>query len=597
MNQEFVEALDQLERERGIAKEVLVEAVEAALVSALKRDQKSAQNIRVQLDPTTGEIRVFNRRNVVEEVMDDREEINLAEAKAINPQYELGDVVEEVILPKEFGRIAAQTAKQVVVQRIREAERSLIYDEFTNRVGDIITGIVQRYEQRNIFVDLGKVEGVLPPSEQMPGERYEQGTRLKVFIVEVKRTTKGPQVITSRTRAGLLKRLFELEVPEIQEGLVEIKAVAREPGARSKIAVYSREPHVDPVGACVGARGNRVQMIVRELKGEKIDIIPWNPDWEMFISKAMSPARVAAVQLAPSRKIALVVVPDHQLSLAIGREGQNARLAAKLTGWRIDIRSETQIAEMSEEELEVIIPFEDEYAKPLEEELPSAEEEPIAEAEQPEGPLAEPLQEGTTGEQVTEGEKPAAEAEEEEGRAKEGAKRKTRKGRTKQREIELEMEPLEETGIGFFSDVLGSRQAQAKPEETERAIPAQAAPEETPDLVELPLAMAFSKVKAVSSDEASSPLAEALRKVELTAAPKVARAKKSPAAKETTAKATAKAKEAGAKAPAKARDKGAAAQGKAKETGTKAGAKAKETGAKEPAKPKNKDRTKGEADA
>ncbi len=441
MNQEFVEALDQLERERGIAKEVLVEAVEAALVSALKRDQRSAQNIRVQLDPATGEIKVFNRRTVVEEVMDEREEISLAEAKAISPHFELGDTVEEAILPKEFGRIAAQTAKQVVVQRIREAERSLIYDEFTNRVGDIITGIVQRYEQRNVFVDLGKVEGILPPSEQMPGERYEQGMRLKVYIVEVKRTTKGPQVITSRTRAGLLKRLFELEVPEIQEGLVEIKAVAREPGARSKIAVFSREPHVDPVGACVGARGNRVQMIVRELKGEKIDIIPWNPDWEMFISKAMSPARVAAVQLAPSRKIALVVVPDHQLSLAIGREGQNARLAAKLTGWRIDIRSETQIAEMTEEELEAIIPFEDEYAQPPAEQPPSAEER-IAEAAQPELPAAAPLEEIPV-ELAGEEQKPIGEAEEEEGRPKEGAKRKARKGRTKQREIELEMEPLD----------------------------------------------------------------------------------------------------------------------------------------------------------
>ncbi|MGE5599421.1 MAG: transcription termination factor NusA [Bacteroidota bacterium] len=456
MNQEFVEALDQLERERGIAKEILVEAVEAALVSALKRDQKSGQNVRVQLDPDTGEIKVFNRRTVVEEVLDDREEIDLTEAKRIDPRYELGDVVEEEIRPKEFGRIAAQTAKQVVVQRIREAERTLIYDEFATRVGDIITGIVQRFEQRNVLIDLGKVEGVLPQAEQIPGERYEQGMRLKVYIVEVKRTTKGPQVIVSRTRAGLLKRLFELEVPEIQDGLVEIKGVAREPGARSKIAVYSREPHVDPVGACVGTRGNRVQMIVKELRGERIDIIPWNPDWEMFIAKAMSPARVAAVQLAPSKKIALVVVPDHQLSLSIGREGQNARLAAKLTGWKIDIRSESQIAEMTEEELEAIIPLEDEYALP-EEERPAEEIELPADAEEEE-PSPAPEEEASVG-PVVEAGAPADEEEEEEVK-REGAKRWTRKGRAKQREIEMELETLEDAGLGFFSDVLDSRRAE-----------------------------------------------------------------------------------------------------------------------------------------
>ncbi|NLG83559.1 MAG: transcription termination/antitermination protein NusA [Firmicutes bacterium] len=524
MNQEFVEALAQLERERGIAKEVLIEAVEAALVSALKRDQRSAQNIRVQLDPATGEIKVFHRRTVVEEVTDEREEISLAEAQALDPRYQVGDVVEELIQPKEFGRIAAQTAKQVVVQRIREAERALIYDEYANRVGDIVTGIVHRFEQKNVYVDLGKVEGILPPGEQTPGEKYEQGMRLKVYIVEVKRTTKGPQVIVSRSRAGLLKRLFELEVPEIQEGLVEIKAIAREPGARSKIAVYSREPHVDPVGACVGARGSRVQMIVRELRGERIDIIPWNPDWEIFISKAMSPARVAAVQLAPSKRLALVVVPDHQLSLAIGKEGQNARLAAKLTGWRIDIRSESQIAEMTEEELEAIIPYEDQYTEvPVE--LPPLEEEavPVAGAGvSPEGmeegePAAVPAApEETMAEEMAvnppeEVEEP--EEEEEERRSKETVKRRIRKGRSKKREIELELETVEETGIGFFSDVLGSRTARTEPETTPEKQPQEGGPVAvSEEEFTSPLALALSKVRAMMGDQPSTALAEALLK-------------------------------------------------------------------------------------
>jgi len=512
MNQEFVEALGQLERERGIAKEVLVEAVEAALVSALKRDQKSAQNIRVQLDPTNGVIRVFNRRLVVEEVLDDHEEVDLEQAKKIDPHYQMGDFVEEEIQPKEFGRIAAQTAKQVVVQRIREAERSLIYDEFVNRVGDIVTGVVQRYEQRNVFIDLGKVEGTLPPSEQIPGERYEQGNRLKVLVVEVKRTPKGPQVITSRTRAGLLKRLFELEVPEIQEGLVEIKAVAREAGARSKIAVYSREPHVDPVGACVGARGNRVQMIVRELKGEKIDIIPWNPDWEMFISKAMSPARVAAVQLASGRKIALVVVPDHQLSLSIGKEGQNVRLAAKLTGWKIDIRSESQIAEMTEEELEAIIPFEEEYAEP---EQKSADED-LEQVAVDQGlalvddEVIAPEEPGATWEKQkgTAEEMPPTDEEEQE---QEAPRRKVRKGgRTKQREIELEMESMDDTGLGFFSDVLGDGKEGEKAAGDEVAVPAE---ESAPDVSPIAKALSKAKDRVEVNREELSPIATALLKV------------------------------------------------------------------------------------
>ncbi len=345
MNHEFMDALEQLEREKGISKEILLDAIETALASAYKRDQKAAQSIEVRVDPANGSFHVYTHRTVVEEVEDDKNEISLTEAQKINTIYELGDLVEFEIFPKEFGRIAAQTAKQVVVQRIREAERSMIYEEFADRMGDLITGIVQRNEQKNIFIDLGRIEGILPSNEQMPNEHYELGMRLKTFVVEVKKTTKGPQVLLSRTRNGLLKRLFELEVPEIQDGLVEIKSVAREPGYRSKVAVYSRDPQVDPVGSCVGAKGIRVQMIVRELKGEKIDLVPWSADPVEFILNALSPSKVTEVKILPSKKMAVVIVPDFQLSLAIGREGQNARLAAKLTGWKIDIKSESQAAE------------------------------------------------------------------------------------------------------------------------------------------------------------------------------------------------------------------------------------------------------------
>lgn len=349
MNHEFMDALEQVEREKGISKEILLDAIETALASAYKRDQKVAQSIEVRIDPDSGAFRVYTHKTVVEEVEDDKNEIDLTDAQKINPIYELGDLVEFEIFPKEFGRIAAQTAKQVVVQRIREAERGIIYEEFANRVGDLITGIIQRFEQKNIFIDLGRIEGILPGNEQMPNEHYEQGMRIKTFVVEVKKTTKGPQVLLSRTRTGLLKRLFELEVPEVQDGLVEIKSVAREPGHRSKLAVYSRDSQVDPVGACVGSRGIRVQMIVRELKGEKIDVIPWSADPIDFIINALSPAKVSDVKILPSKKTAIVIVPDFQLSLAIGKEGQNARLAAKLTGWKIDIKSETQATERAEE--------------------------------------------------------------------------------------------------------------------------------------------------------------------------------------------------------------------------------------------------------
>ena len=338
----FLDALKELAAEKGVEEEVLFDAIEAALISAYKRNFGSAQNVRVVLDRHTGAYHVYAIKTVVEEVFDDVEEISLAQARTINPDYEIDGTIEIEVTPANFGRIAAQAAKQVVVQRVREAERGIIYEEFMSREGDIITGLVSRVENRNVFIDLGKTEAILMPAEQIAGETYEHGDRIKAYIVEVKRTSKGPQIVVSRTHPGLLKRLFELEVPEIQEGIVEIKSVAREPGMRPKIAVWSREEDVDPVGSCVGHKGLRVQAIVEELGSEKIDIVKWNEDSAKFIANALSPAEVVSVAVNEDEKVSRVVVPDYQLSLAIGKEGQNARLAAKLTGWKIDIKSETQ---------------------------------------------------------------------------------------------------------------------------------------------------------------------------------------------------------------------------------------------------------------
>lgn len=341
----FLEAVHELGKEKGIESEVLFDAIEAALISAYKRNFNAAQNVRVALDRQTGKYHVYAVKTVVEEVMDEVEEISLGEARAISPEYELDDIIEIEVTPANFGRIAAQTAKQVVVQRIREAERGMVYEEFSSREGDVVTGIIQRIEAKNIFIDLGKTEAVLTPTEQIPGEEYHHNDRLKAYIIEVCKTMKGPQVLVSRTHPGLLKRLFELEVPEIQEGVVEIKSVAREPGMRSKIAVYSKEENVDPVGSSVGHKGLRVQAIVDELRNEKIDIVKWNPEPAKFIANALSPAKVISVAINEEAKESRVVVPGYQLSLAIGKEGQNVRLAAKLTGWKIDIKSETQAAE------------------------------------------------------------------------------------------------------------------------------------------------------------------------------------------------------------------------------------------------------------
>ncbi|ARJ92393.1 Transcription termination/antitermination protein NusA [Listeria monocytogenes] len=346
MSTELLDALHVLEHDKGISREVLVEAIEAALTSAYKRNFKDAQNVRVDLNMENGSIHVLARKEAVEQVFDSRLEISMEEAHKLNPVYKPGDVVELEVTPKDFGRIAAQTAKQVVTQRVREAERGIIYDEFIDREDDIMTGIVERQDSRFIYVNLGKIEAILSQNEQMPNETYHAHDRIKVYLTKVEKTTKGPQIFVSRTHPGLLKRLFEMEVPEIYDGVVEIKSVAREAGDRSKISVYTANEEVDPVGACVGPKGARVQTIVNELKGEKIDIVEWSEDPFTFVANALSPSKVLDVIVNEADQATTVIVPDYQLSLAIGKRGQNARLAAKLTGWKIDIKSETVATEL-----------------------------------------------------------------------------------------------------------------------------------------------------------------------------------------------------------------------------------------------------------
>ncbi|MBE6030873.1 MAG: transcription termination/antitermination protein NusA [Firmicutes bacterium] len=342
MNAEFMVAIEELEKEKDISKDILIEAIESALVSAYKKNYGTSQNVRVAIDRETGDIDILMRKDIVEEVFDDLCEISLEEAREIDMRYEIGDVVEYQVTPKDFGRIAAQTAKQVVVQRIREAERGMVYDDYIQRQGEIITGTVQRFSNDTMFINMGKTEGILSPNEQVRGEHFSINERLKLYIMDVKRTSKGPQVYLSRSHPGLVKKLFELEVPEIQDKVVEIKNIAREAGSRTKIAVYTEDPNVDPVGSCVGPRGVRVQAVVDELFGEKIDIIPWSEVPEELISNVLAPAKVEAVYIDDEERSATVVVPDYQLSLAIGKEGQNVRLAAKLSGWKIDIKSHSQ---------------------------------------------------------------------------------------------------------------------------------------------------------------------------------------------------------------------------------------------------------------
>ena len=348
MQVDFVQALRDIEKEKDIPLEVLEEILEAALVSAYRKHYGSAGEIHVEIDWEDSRASIYARKKVVENIEDQHTELSIAEARKLDEGIQVGESIDIEVTPENFGRIAAQTAKQVVVQRIREAEREIIFSEFADRAGEVVTGVVQRRSGRSVFINVGKVEALLPASEQMPSDGYRFGERIKVYVVEVKRTTKTPHVLVSRSHPGLLRRLFELEVPEIHDGVVEIKAIAREAGLRTKVAVFSRQEYVDPVGACVGHRGSRVQAVVDELRGEKIDIVRWSDEMARYLASALSPARVNEVRIDEDGKTATVIVPDNQLSLAIGKEGQNVRLAARLTGWRIDIRSETQIAEIEE---------------------------------------------------------------------------------------------------------------------------------------------------------------------------------------------------------------------------------------------------------
>ena len=348
MNNELLEALTILEQEKNISKETLLEAIENSLLTACKNHFGKADNIKVNIDPETCEFHVLAEKTVVEKVEDDVTEISLANARMIDSDYNLGDVVNVEVKSKEFGRIATQNAKNVILQKIREEERKAIYSEYYSMEKDVVTGIVQRYVGKNISINLGKADAILTENEQVKGEVFKPTERIKVYILEVKSTPKGPKIMVSRTHPELVKRLFEAEVTEVKDGIVEIKSIAREAGSRTKIAVYSNDPDVDPVGACVGMNGARVNAIVSELRGEKIDIINWNENPAMLIENALSPAKVISVIADGEEKSAKVVVPDYQLSLAIGKEGQNARLAARLTGFKIDIKSETQARESGE---------------------------------------------------------------------------------------------------------------------------------------------------------------------------------------------------------------------------------------------------------
>lgn len=358
MNEEFVGALKELVKEKGICEDLLFTTIQDAMVAAYKKNyanaNTNAQNVKVNIDRESGEIHVYAQKTIVDEVYDNITEISIEEAKAISPKSEVDDIISIEVTPKNFGRVAAQLAKQVVTQRIKEAERSIIYDEYKEKEFDIITGTILRKDKGIVFVNLGKLEGIIGPNEQIPNEEYKFNEKLKLYIVEVKNGSKGPQIHVSRTHPGLVKRLFELEVPEIFEGVVEIKNISREAGSRSKIAVCSNNEEVDPMGACVGPKGVRVQSIVNELKNEKIDIIKWSKNPEEFIANSLSPAKVLSVAVYEESKSCQVVVDDNQLSLAIGKEGQNVRLAAKLTNWKIDIKSKSQREAQDEEDERIL---------------------------------------------------------------------------------------------------------------------------------------------------------------------------------------------------------------------------------------------------
>ncbi len=374
---EFISAMDELEKERGISKDYLVESLEAALVTAYKRNFDSVDNVKVTIDGQTGEIHIYAVMNVVEESQDPLLEINLKDAKKINKKAKVGETVDVEIKPKDFGRIAAQTAKQVVVQKIREVERDMVFTEYSDKKGEIVSGLVQKADPGTaIIVDLGKLEGIMPLKEQVPTEKYRVNDKIRGYVMSVERGAKGnPQAIISRSHPDFVRRLFELEIPEIYEGLIEVKSVSRDPGSRSKVAVYSKNENIDPVGSCVGQKGVRIQNIINELNGEKIDVIEWSEDPSTYIAASLLPSQVLAVDVREEEKFAQVIVPDDQLSLAIGKAGQNARLAARLTNWKVDIKSESQFRELLQYQEENEADVEDEIEEPLEEEANAEENE------------------------------------------------------------------------------------------------------------------------------------------------------------------------------------------------------------------------------
>jgi len=344
MNVNLSKVLDEIEKEKGISKNILIEAIESAIASAYKKNYASNINdVKIDISKESGAIKIFTSKTIVQNVLDPLNEISIDDLSISDKKkYDIDDTILIETMPKEFGRIAAQTAKQVIVQKIREAERNVIYEKYIDKERDIVTGVVQRIEHGNVIIDLGRTEALLLPNEQMKNEEYYKGKRIKIYILEVRKTSKGPKIFASRSHPELLKRLFELEVPEIHEGLVEIKNIARESGKRSKVAVYSKDERVDPIGACIGDRGSRIKSIMMELKDEKIDVIKWSDDEKILIANSLNPAKVILVNLFENEKTATVIVPDQQLSLAIGKAGQNARLAAKLTGWKVDIKSESE---------------------------------------------------------------------------------------------------------------------------------------------------------------------------------------------------------------------------------------------------------------
>ena len=390
MNTELLEALTILEKEKNISKEVLMEAIEQSLIQACKNHFGKADNVHVTIDHETCEFSVYADKTVVEVVEDPVMEISLSNAKMMDSKYELGDIVQVPIQSKQFGRIATQNAKNVILQKIREEERKVLYDEYFQKEKDVVTGVVQRYMGKNVSVNLGKVDAILSENEQVKGEVYKPTERIKVYVLEVKDSPKGPKIMVSRTHPELVKRLFEAEVTEVKDGIVEIKSIAREAGSRTKIAVWSNDPDVDAVGACVGMNGARVNTIVEELRGEKIDIINWNENSALLIENALSPAKVITVLADPDEKTALVIVPDYQLSLAIGKEGQNARLAARLTGFKIDIKSETQAREAGDFEY---------YQESDDEEGEDSMEDALADVELDEEPKTEEISEETSTEE------------------------------------------------------------------------------------------------------------------------------------------------------------------------------------------------------